>query len=130
MTPIHEFPEIKYLGDSRWQLITDLEYVHSKYGVITVEAGFKTDLDSVPRIPLAYWLTKNVSVTGAVVHDWLYRKGHIKGNPITRKEADQIFRDVMEEEGVSWWRRALIYRGVRIGASGPWDKYRDEELGV
>ena len=128
MSPIESHPSVRYLGDGRWVLTEDLRYVHWTYGEIVVPKGFKTDLDSVPRLPFAYWLTKNASVTGAVVHDWLYQKGHIRGQPITRKEADDIFRDIMQEEGVSWWRRALIYRGVRLGGGKPWDIYREKDL--
>jgi len=127
MTPILTPTAVEHVGGREWVLIRELRYEHPQYGLIVVPEGFRTDFDSVPRLPFAYWLTKNASVTGAVVHDWLYASGRIGDRPISRLEADRIFRDVMEEEGVSWWRRAMIYRGVRLGGWLPWGRYRDDD---
>lgn len=127
MTPILTPTAVEHVGGREWVLIRELRYEHPHYGLIVVPEGFHTDFDSVPRLPFAYWLAKNASVTGAVVHDWLYASGRIGDRPISRLEADRIFRDVMEEEGVSWWRRAMIYRGVRLGGWLPWGRYRDHD---
>lgn len=127
MPPFRDNPSIKYLGDGKWMLTEDFVYFHAVEGMITVPEGTITDLDSVPRLPFAYMLTKNASVLGALVHDDLYQKGYIQGENITRAEADGIFLDLMEEEGVSWWQRRMIWLGVRLGGWIPWNKHRDAD---
>ena len=128
MSPITEHPQVAYVGNGKWVLTDDLAY-QSRYGRIVVPKGFRTDLDSVPRLPLAYWLTKNASVTGAVVHDYLYASGRIGDFRITREQADEVFLEIMDEEGVSWWRRRLIWLGVRAGGWRPWGDYREDDEG-
>lgn len=75
---------------------------------ITVPAGFKSDLASVPRLPLAYLLFGGVSEEAAVIHDFLY-----SGGTVTRKQADDVFCEAMKAEGVSGWRRVPMWLGVR-----------------
>jgi len=91
----------------RWILSKSLQYVGNDGWVVAVPKGFSTDLDSVPRIPFAYAWLKGRAVKSAVIHDWLYSKRH------DRKEADKIFLEAMEEEGVPSWRRLPIYLAVR-----------------
>lgn len=124
---------VEYISDGKWRLNTDLHYVHPKYGMITVASGTTTDLDSVPRLPVIYWLAKNRTVIGATIHDSLYRAAKItrkppaKDTPITRRIADRIFVDAMKEEGVSWWARRLVWLGVRFGGFLAWRKHREAE---
>jgi hypothetical protein len=49
----------------------------------------------------------------AIVHDFLYRTG--KG---TKKEADDLFLEMMEHLGVPWFRRKIMYRAVRWFGKG------------
>lgn len=132
MSPITDHPAIAYAGGGRWWLTDDLTYTHPTFGEIVVPEGTETDLDSVPRLPFAYWLTKNASVTAAIIHDWLYQQGKIGDRPITRGDADGIMLDIMEDEGVSWWQRRMIWFGLRIGGWLAWNKHRakdDQEPG-
>lgn len=122
--PIVEHPALQYMGFGGWKLITDLHVTDDELGDIVVPANFRTDLDSVPRLPLAHLLLKGRTVTAAVVHDYAYEAGQLGGKKITRAQADDLFRRLMKDEGVWWWRRALIYRGVRLGGWRPWGKYR------
>jgi hypothetical protein len=46
----------------------------------------------------------------AVVYDFLYRVATI---PVTRAEADAVFRDAMEDLGVGWFTRHTMDRAVR-----------------
>ena len=117
---------LDYIGDGKWRVREDYTY-QSRYGNVTVEKDFVSDLASVPPLPLAYTLTKNASVTGAVVHDWLYREGTILGQRITRQQADNVMFDVMVDEGISWWRRRLIITGLKIGGWLAWNKHRDRD---
>jgi hypothetical protein len=88
--------------------------------MITVPAGFEMDFASVPRIPLAYWLVGNTAHRSAVLHDYLYA---VKA---PRELADDIFNSAMEAEGVPAWRRAMMYRAVRMFGGGYYDERSDE----
>lgn len=85
----------------------------------TVPAGFHTDLSSIPR-----WARSIIPQVGrqnraSILHDWAYEDG-VPG--MTRAEADQMFLDVMELDGVGWLRRRVMYRAVRLGGGGLWGK--------
>lgn len=97
----------------RWRVARPLYYASDvAKAVIIVPAGFITDLASVPRMPIIYWLTGNVAAKAAVLHDWNYSTGQFP-----RAMCDAIFRESSEVIGVSWWRRNLMYLGVRVGGS-------------
>lgn len=92
---------------------------------IVVPEGFRTDFYSVtsagklvvPKDPDQQW--------PAVIHDY----GFVMQDR-SRKEVDQLFLDAMIEAGVPAWRRALIYRAVRIGGWRPWNdniKFRERD---
>lgn len=112
-------PHLDYSFNGKWKLLDAYSYKD-----VTVPAGEVTDLDSVPRLPFAYMLTKSATVIGAIIHDHLYRTGKRSGKVITRKEADDLFNEVMVAEGVKDWQRLMIYTGVRVGGWRPWNKYR------
>lgn len=104
--------------DGRWILTAPLQYQSDlAERTILVPAGFQTDLASVPRLPLIYWLTGDTSSAAAVVHDWLYQS-----HEVDRKTADRILEEASAVTGVPWWRRKLMFWGVRIGGSTHWDK--------
>lgn len=99
-----------------------------------VPAGFVTDLDSVPRLPVIWLLLKGRSRAAAVLHDWLYSEGLV-----SRREADAIFFAAMKATAPAapvwmtglpwlwairlcirlWWvwlwlQRTAIWAGVRL----------------
>lgn len=79
---------------------------------VVVPKGFRTDLGSVPRLPLAYWLFGNVADEAAVVHDFAYGSGMV-----TREMADKIFLEAMKSCGTPAWRRWPMFIGVRLFGS-------------
>ena len=83
---------------------------------ITVPFGFQTDLASIPRLPIIYWLTGNTSQAAAVVHDYLYVT-HVK---VSRRTADRVLLEASELTRVSWWRRVLMYLAVRLFGGSHW----------
>jgi hypothetical protein len=78
---------------------------------ITVPKDFVSDLASVPRIPLAWWLAGGHGNRASLVHDKL-----LDDNEVPRKVADQVFREALKASGAPGWRTWLMYAGVRIGA--------------
>lgn len=97
----------------KWYLFAPLVYESDKAGrVITVPAGFPTDLASTPRIPIIYEVAGNIAVRAAVVHDYLYTSGRE-----SRAVADAVFLEACEVTGVPWFRRWAMWAGVRVGGS-------------
>jgi len=102
----------------RWYLFAPLVFDSKVAGrVITVPAGFPTDLASTPRIPIIYEACGNIAVRAAVVHDYLYSSGRE-----SRAVADAVLREAAEVTGVSWWQRWAMWVGVRIGGSSHYTK--------
>lgn len=89
--------------------------------MMTVPAGFETDLDSVPRLPLAYWLMKGRAFKSAVLHDYLYYVGY------PREFADDVMFGAMVSEGVCDATRRAIYAGLRVGGWAAYNKHRERE---
>lgn len=99
--------------DGRWFVVEPLEYDSDVAGrIITVPAGFPTDLASTPRIPLIYEACGNIAAMAAVVHDYLYTSGRE-----SRAIADAVLREAAAVTGVSWWRRWAMWAGVRVGGA-------------
>jgi hypothetical protein len=101
-----------------WRVDRPLVYYTSLVagGRVEVPVGFETDLASVPRLPFVYLATGGTAEEAAVIHDYLYRTGSAP-----REVADAIFLEAMEQTGISWWRRKLMYMAVR--AAG-WTAYK------
>ncbi|MBD8531501.1 MULTISPECIES: DUF1353 domain-containing protein [unclassified Massilia] len=99
--------------DGHWVLCKPLEYQSDvAKQTFIVPAGFKTDLASVPRLPVVYVLTGDSARAAAVVHDYLYSE-----RLVSRKVADAVLREASEVSGVPAWRSWMMWAGVRIGGS-------------
>jgi hypothetical protein len=110
-----------YLVPYKNQLLMQLqqEVVHEDYFAAPV--GFFTDLATVPK-----WLESFIKPYGlvsraAILHDFAYIY-----NPIeqTRKEADEMFLQVMLEDGVNGIKARLMYAFVRLVSWIWWKEFR------
>lgn len=91
-----------------------------------VPAGYPFDGASIPNIfrPLIGEPGHRKFLVPAAVHDYLYEYGDEFGYPLSsRKVADDIFFELLEREGVSKWKRSLMFAGVRAGG-GLYDGHR------
>ncbi len=92
-------------------------YFRTLHGWHRVPRGYVTDFASIPRLlawdiePLDKW------AWAAVAHDY----GYAIGEPGKRQIFDEIFRERMELDGVSAWRRFEMFNGVRLGGQGGYD---------
>jgi len=125
MNPCYTHPVLMWDTERRiWVLQQDVCYVW-KGSLLYVPRGFRTDLATIPwplvGIPgVARYGNHN---RATVLHDWVYkRKGDLgDGTAMTRAEADQMFLDVMKEDGVGW-QRFPMYWAVRISPTN-WGKF-------
>jgi hypothetical protein len=96
-----------------WRLEENFSYITSQdldSQHIVVEKGFLTDFASVP-IPIRFIIPKwGVYGRAAVVHDWLYYVGDSQDR--SREYADKVLLEAMENSGVSYPVRILIYKAV------------------
>lgn len=108
-------PLLRY-ESGRWMLYESYEYRDGER-VVRVRGGFRFDLASVPRA--LWWLIApfELSIVAPLLHDWLY---FTTGHGYSRKDADDLFRRVMKEEGVPAWRREAAYRAVRVFGRFAW----------
>lgn len=99
----------------RYILVRHFRYQTRDGEVITAPKGMKTDFASIPRVFRFFITGHDRTRKAAVIHDYLYH------NAIgTRKRADRIFLEALEESGVSSVKRRAMYWAVRIGGRGSW----------
>ena len=104
--------------DKSWVLLQPYTR-ETALGTITVPAGFRTDLASVPwQVVWRKMFDKFGRWTGAaVVHDYLYRT---QPDGVTRKQADDVFKDLMRRDGVTRGLEETMYRAVRSQGWRAW----------
>ena len=103
-------------GSGKWVLLKPLVYYSDILGKeITVPAEFETDLASVPRLPIIFWLTGATADEAAVIHDYLYTT-----RDVSRSVADAVMREASAVMGTPGWQRGLMWFGVRVGGRAYW----------
>lgn len=109
-------------GPERFSLERRLAYLDRHLGEILVpaDAGFRTDLTSVPA--LFTWLVPKTGahLPAALLHDalvggrdetsYVASEGHV----IDRVEADRVFRDAMADTGTGVVRRWIVWTAVTV----------------
>jgi hypothetical protein len=98
--------------------------------IITVPAGFVTDLASIPRPVWSFYPPDGPWVKGAVIHDFLYytqgdglwgkTHGITRDRPYTRAQSDHVLWEAMKDRGIHAWARFVIWAAVRLGGWIGW----------
>jgi hypothetical protein len=124
-----------------------LRYLDSKKRLWIIPVGFETDLASIPRMPIVWFLWGDRVHREGVLHDYAYRINsvyHVKtafgawmpvDKQVTRKEADDLLFEAMRSEGAGsksqpFWVTYPVWVGVRAGGWGAFhnmmveDKYK------
>jgi len=101
---------ISLAGNYVWILDSPLIYSSEIAGIISVPAGFQTDLASVPRLPFIYSMWGSRAHREAVIHDYLYRIGCIPDVPYST--ANDVFFEAMGSRCVSPWIAWPMYFAV------------------
>jgi hypothetical protein len=110
-----EFRDGGMMNGTRIFVLTHyFRYVHPDWPIITVPAGTRTDGASIPRCFHALMGPFGSYFKAAVVHDYLYSKHSCRFHAgIDRPMADSIFLQAMEDCGVGWITRNVIFYAVR-----------------
>jgi len=110
----------EYDGRAVLKLNPHLDFRLDRDRIIRSPSGFETDLGSVPRLPVVWWLWGDRAHRECVLHDYCYRKDAVvlwadgKMTPITRADADWYFRLAMISRGQPYWIYQPMYLAVRI----------------
>jgi len=125
-----DFPRLQFeqIGPRRLKVTrTFLYYDKSHKCLLMAPEGFVFDGASVPKLLRWYADPLDFSLEAACFHDLLTRcRGVLPlgyATPFrryTRLEADQLFRQINQDFGVTWHRVRTGYRGVRLGGWWPW----------
>jgi hypothetical protein len=125
----------EHRGRAVWSLDTPLIFMLDDNRRIEIPIGFETDLASVPRVPIAYWLWGGRAHREAVMHDYLYRidayidcgrEGKIY---VSKADADWYFRLAMKSESPDVHKKAQpyyvyqpMYWGVKFGGGSSYHR--------
>ena len=125
-------------GVETFSLERRLAYLDRHVGELLVpaDAGFRTDLTSVPA--LFTWLVPKTGahLPAALLHDALVAGGadsasyvSSEGRVVDRVDADRIFRDAMADTGTGVVRRWIVWTAVTVatifvGRDVPWSPVR------
>lgn len=129
----HEEFDLAYIDGHTWRVTDGFTYWLNGVEFVTIPTGFETDFASIPRPLKVLWPSPGGPWDlPAVVHDFLYRYALVRcingrTRTITRDEADDILKDGMELMHTRWPAKRCIYRGVRMGGSIAWNRYRNAE---
>lgn len=98
-----------------WSLLAPLVWTGTKGDTFVVPVGFVTDFATIPRF--LHWLVSpyGAYTRAAVLHDWLIET-MIPAHEVTSRDTDGIFRRVMQDLGVAWSTRWLMWSAVRAAA--------------
>ena len=109
-----------------WVRLTHDFIICTPFGVVCVPKGFEYDGASIPR-PAQFLLLLNRFDprlrAAACVHDYLYRTGLF-----TRKEADLVYKQLMQVNGIGKIRANIHYEFLRACGWTAWNKHRKNEI--
>lgn len=92
---------------------------------VTIPEGFYTDMASVPKA-LWFWIAPfGKHQEAALIHDYLYaNSGLLLGvsKRLTRKEADQLFYDIMAKDGTNKVKAKIMKLSVNLFGWLFWSK--------
>lgn len=119
-------------SDGKNDVVCEDFYFSSKIDLYRIPTGSTTDGLSIPRIiQNVVPASGNASWLAGVLHDAAYRNfleicvngKWIRAN-LTQAEADSLFLEAMESQGVSWLLRKTIYFALRAFGKAAFNRDR------
>jgi len=111
-----QYIDIRILGYRKYQLLGDLHVETSKYKIMLATGMIFNGAD----IPEAFWSLIGCPLDFALeaaVHDALYRS-----RVLGRKDSDEVFYELMQQQGVDSIKARKMYLGVRIGGANAYEE--------
>ena len=111
---------VEHVDGPTWELVREVTYRTEAGELSTVREGFEFDFASVPR--LLWFLYPPQGTKGnpygiaALLHDWLLTHHKIGGREITRKEADDIFLEILLYTGCRKTLAYTMWAAVRVNS--------------
>jgi uncharacterized protein DUF1353 len=106
---------VRASGPTLYRLLKDVVY-EDHYARYVVPTGYVTDFASVPRCMSWAYPNSGAYNPAAIIHDYLISQVLEVDHAIESNHVDEIFRRAMQELGVPWYRRWVMWSGVRWGA--------------
>lgn len=105
----------KIEGFDQYVTTAIIDFILPSGKVCRVPKGFLWDGASIPKFAQKI-IGKPMGdyALAGLLHDWLYSSRILGNNERGRKEADKLFLLAMKCLNISWWRRKLMYRAVRL----------------
>lgn len=105
----------------QWQFEAPLMWADQVFGVLTVPAGFPTDLASIPRClrNIPDLDPDGLSRRPAAMHDWLY--GSKEGRAHGKDFADNFIRAALLSEGAAHEVAEEFYLAVHLFGGSSWN---------
>jgi len=117
---------VEHVDGPTWELVREVTYLTKAGELCTVRVGLHFDFASVPR-PF-WWLYPPQGTKGnpygiaSLIHDWLYIHHAIGGRAIKRKEADDLFYEIMIYLECRKTLAYIMWVAVRTFGWRGWDK--------
>ena len=110
----------EFIGDKDFKLLKDLSYENNEIKV-TAKAGMIYDMASIPKI---FWRVIGSPYIGkyrraATLHDALYTSKGL--GKLNKKQVDKLFLEMMQVDGVSFWKSRVMYLAVKYGGDSAWE---------
>lgn len=111
-----------------WVLFEKCSYRTADH-TLTAPANYETDLASIPRVFWTIIAPEELSLAAPLFHDLIYRCGGslpedglnpFDGKLFERKEADDLFLELMKKAKIPRWKRTAAYLAVRGFAGFAW----------
>ncbi|CBK42516.1 protein of unknown function [Nitrospira defluvii] len=122
-------PAVTY-NNAEWVLLDDCRCAALDGFIVTAKRGFKTDLASIPRLLWGVIASFELSLVAPIVHDLIYGSAGTVTLPdgevtpadkrFDRREADDLFLELMTRSKVAYWKRNVAYLAVRAFGGSSW----------
>lgn len=116
--PVPALPGYIKFPDKQHALMHDVPYrLPGSKRVLVIPAGFVTDFASIPPIIRPLFSHDDVHDLPGLLHDYLYWT-----QSCSQLQADELFREGLEEVGVEWIERLSMYIALRAFGTSAWER--------
>ncbi len=120
MVALKLLPQNDSKGRPLWRLLEEYRYELGPGSVVTVPAGYVTNLGSIPRF-YSWIISPGEMREASIVHDYMCNEKFTDGpgehySGYSRWLADAVLYEALQRQGFRWPTRFSIFSAVRIWA--------------